>query len=231
MSRLFSNQTKNSNGKIHICYYCLQNFNHKKTLDNHLEYCLKYKHGKTVYPEKGETLKFKNYEKIHDIPFVIYADFESNLKPVDNKIGDNTKQFQKHEPSGYCYLIKCFDDNMFKPKLKRYTKKSDEDVSLKFVKSLEKSVRKIYEKFRFPKRILMREEDKKDFEKAEKCYACGIKFEREVKKVKDHCHFTGKYRGAACCGCNSKMRNPKSFQLFSTIYKIMTVIYLLKILE
>ena len=197
MSRLFSSQAKKRNGKIHICYSCLQKFNHEETLENHFEYCSKFKH--------GETLKFKNYEKMHDIPFVIYADFESNLKPVDNDIGDNTKQFQKHEPSGYCYLIKYFDDNV----LKHYTKKSDDDdVSLKFVKSLEKSVRKIHEKFKFPKIILMREEDKKDFEKAEKCYACGIKFEREVKKVKDHCHFTGKYR-AACCGCNSKMKKPK----------------------
>ena len=210
MSRLFSNQVNKHNGKIYICDYCLQNFNHEKTYERHLEYCKKFKCGKIVYPEKGETLKFKNYEKIHDIPFVIYVDFESNLKPVDNKIGDNTKQFQKHEPSGYCYLIKYFDDNVFKPKLKNYTKKSDDDnVSLKFVKSFEKSVRKIYEKFRFPKRILIREEDKKDFENVEKCYACGIKFEREVKKVKDHCHFTGKYRGAACCGCNSKMKKPK----------------------
>ena len=210
MSRLFSSQANKHNEKIYICDYCLQFFNCEKTLEDHLEYCKKFKCGKAVYPEKGETLKFKNYEKMHDIPFVIYADLESILKPVNNNIGDNTKQFQKHKPSGYGYLIKCFDDNVFKPKLKRYTKKSkDEDVSLKFVKSLEKSVRKIYEKFKFPKRILMREEDEKDFENAEKCYACGIKFEREVEKVKDHCHFTGKYRGAACCGCNSKMKKPK----------------------
>ena len=210
MSRLFSNQVNKHNGKMYICDYCLQYFKHEKTLEGHLEYCKKFKSGKTVYPKKGETLEFKNYERMHNVPFVIYADFESMLKPVDNKIGDNTKQFQKHELSGYCYLIKCFDDNVFEPKLKLYTKKSeDEDVSLRFMKSLEKSVRKLYEKFGFSKRILMREEDEKDFENAEKCYACEIKFGKKVEKVKDHCHFTGKYRGAACSSCNSKMKNPK----------------------
>ena len=128
MSRLFSNQVNKSKEKIHICNYCLQNFRNEKTLKNHLEYCSKYKCGKTVYPNKGEKLKFKNYERMHNVPFVIYADFECILKNEDSgaegkNIGDNTKQFQNHEPSGYCYLMKCFDDNLFRAKLVKYTKK------------------------------------------------------------------------------------------------------------
>ena len=153
MSRLFSNQVNKNKEKLHICNYCLQHFRNERSLNDHLEYSSKYKCGKTEYPNKGEKLKFKNYEKIHDVPFVIYADWECYLESKDKNIGDNTKQFQNHEPSGYCYLIKCFDDNLFKPKLVRYTKKSkDEDVSLKFVKSLENNVKKIHEKFKFQKK-------------------------------------------------------------------------------
>ena len=50
---------------------------------------------------------------------------------------------------------------------------------------------------------------KKDFENAEKCYACEKEFSSEEEKMRDHCHYTGKYRGAACESCNSKMKNPK----------------------
>ncbi len=58
-------------------------------------------------------------------------------------------------------------------------------------------------------------------EEAEKCYACedvfgmmrGIDKDTGepiiVKKCRDHCHITGKYRGAACDKCNLRMRVPK----------------------
>ena len=146
MSRLLSNQVSKTKEKIHICNYCLQNFRNEKFLEEHLEYCSKYKCGKTVYRNKGEKLKFKNYKKMHNVPFVIYADFECNLKFVDKNIGDNTKQFQKHEPSGFCYLIKCFDDNLYQPKLVMYTKNEKETstVSSKFVEMLENDIRKIH---------------------------------------------------------------------------------------
>ena len=55
--------------------------------------------------------------------------------------------------------------------------------------------------------MIFRDVDKKDFKYAEKYYACGKEFENE--KVRDHCHYTGKYRGASCVSCNSKMKNPK----------------------
>ena len=57
-------------------------------------------------------------------------------------------------------------------------------------------------------------------EKTESCYACGVKLgttrvnektEKEEKVIKcaDHCHITGKYRGAAYNKCNLRMRVPK----------------------
>ena len=210
MSRLLTSQNSKRKNKIYLCIYCLQIFGKEKILEEHLEYCSKFKCGKTVYPTKGTKLKFKDYEKMHDVPFIIYADFECYLEPVDNDIGEHTKQFQKHNPSGYCYLIKCFDDNLYPPKLKRYTKRyEDEDLGLKFAKSLQKETRKIFNKFKFPVRMIFRDEDIKDFENAKTCYGCGKEFKDKKEKVRDHCHYTGKYRGAACVSCNSKMKNPK----------------------
>ena len=43
---------------------------------------------------------------------------------------------------------------------------------------------------------------KTEFRQATHCSICGKKFQPEDEKVRDHCHFTGKYRGAAHVTCN-----------------------------
>ena len=45
------------------------------------------------------------------ILFVVYADFESILAPVNNKISGNTLYYQKHKISSFCYYIK-HNENM-----------------------------------------------------------------------------------------------------------------------
>ena len=130
ISRLYSKQVSNHGHKIHICYHWLQHFTHEKTLKEHKEYCEKHDCVKTIFPKEGETLKFKNHERMHYIPFVIYGDNESVLKAIKNNIGEKTTQFQKHELSGFCFLIKCFNDTFFPPKLIQYTKKSQDKILL-----------------------------------------------------------------------------------------------------
>ena len=83
-----------------------------------------------------------------------------------------------------------------------------------FVKNQKRD--EIKEKMQENKEILMTEEDKKDFETATHCFICGETFknsyknEKEAeryKKVRDHCHFTGKYRGCAHRICNVNFCN------------------------
>ena len=51
--------------------------------------------------------------------------------------------------------------------------------------------------------------DKDDFEKAKICWICQKEFGEREKKVRDHCHYTGKYRGAAHNKCNLQFKKPK----------------------
>ena len=51
---------------------------------------------------------------------------------------------------------------------------------------------------------------KERFGNETKCWICKEKFTNDFKndKVRDHCHFTGRYRGAAHNSCNLKYRKP-----------------------
>ena len=45
-------------------------------------------------------------------------------------------------------------------------------------------------------------QQKTEFKQATRCSICNKKFQPDDEKVRDHCHFTGKYRGAAHVKCN-----------------------------
>ena len=105
--------------------------------------------------------------------------------------------------------MKCSFDSSYDKKVK-YTKRSeDEDISQIFVKRLEEDIRRIYHKIKFPKKMVLTEEDEANFEKASKCHICEKLLGKD--KVRDHCHLTGKFRGAAHNGCNINYKIPKFF--------------------
>ena len=96
-----------------------------------------------------------------------------------------------------------------------YTKKSeDDDISEKFIKHLKIITHAIYRKYYLkPKPLKLTPEEEKDFKSAKVCHICEQEFgvyekTGEIFKVRDHCHFTGKYRGAAHNQCNLKCRKP-----------------------
>ena len=48
-------------------------------------------------------------------------------------------------------------------------------------------------------------QEQKDFDACTHCPRCKAKFDDKHKKVRDHCHITGKFRSALCHSCNSKL--------------------------
>ena len=60
--------------------------------------------------------------------------------------------------------------------------------------------------------MIFTEEDRKQFNKASDCWICGEELGND--RVRDHCHYTGRYRGPAHNRCNLKFRKPKSISVF-----------------
>ena len=215
-SRLLSKQTSAHKKGTHICFRCLNPFWTHKSLEKHWEYCRNHKAVKINMPEKGTMLRFKHHERSEKIPFIIYADTEALIKEMHNcdpnPQNSYTKKYQKHEPISFSYYIKSFDDNVYKSKLRKYT---GEDAMKKFVEWIEEDVKEIAN---IPDvEMIFGPDELKQFNDATKCWICNEEFDDKVdekgyrknEKVKDHCHYTGRFRGAAHNSCNLKYKKPK----------------------
>ena len=54
----------------------------------------------------------------------------------------------------------------------------------------------------FNKNLIMSEEEEHLFQQSNSCWICKKFIDNDDKKVRDHCHITGKFRGAAHWDCN-----------------------------
>ena len=213
LSRLLSSQVSSHKESKYFCRRCLNHFPNEKKLKIHEEYCSNNETIKIEMPEKESFVSFRHHNRSIKVPFVVYADFEAFLEEIStcepNQEFSFTKQYQRHRPCGFCYKIVCFDKKIHNPKPVLYRAKDENEyISQKFVEMLEKSIKRIRKKFNFSKKMIFTEKDKDDFEKAKICWICQLEFDETHKKVRDHCHFTGKFRGAAH-NCNLQFRKPK----------------------
>ena len=58
-------------------------------------------------------------------------------------------------------------------------------------------------------------EDKNNDQNSQDCWICNEKLDQA--KVRDHCHKTGKYRGAAHSQCYLKLKIPKKLAIIFII--------------
>ena len=193
---------------VEICRSCLNHFP-KGKLKNHEEYCFQNETIKIEMPKEGSSISFKHHNRSIKVPFVVYADFEAFTKeiktiPQNDRVAF-TQKYQHHQPSGFCYKI--VGQNIKRCVLFRAAK--NEDVSRKFVEMLEEDIKKIFQQFNFSKKMVIFSQEQKDFLNAEFCWICQKKFKKDEKKVRDHDHFTGKFRGAAHNKCNLQFKKPQ----------------------
>ena len=167
----------------------------------------------SVKLEKGTT-KFKNCFKQKPVPFKVYADFEWNLDRVESYEGSYSKKYQDHIPCSFAYKLVCVDDKFSKP----IVVFSSGNAAFKFIKAILKEYeycKKVMKKH-FNKNLIMvkeeeeEEEEEVQFQSSNICWICKKLTDDDNKKVRDHCHITGKFRGAAHWNCNINLQLTKN---------------------
>ena len=213
-SRLLNSQKSKFRNKSYFCKYCHTGFGTQELLNKHYEKgCMEVEGQQIEMPTPDEKLKFKHHFKKLRCPFVIYADFECLTEefkqPEDDEI--KTYKYQEHKPCGFMLNLVNAVDNTNQEFLYR-----GDDAFDVFCKKIDGIRDEIKEKMQEKKEIEMTDEDKKDFETATHCFICGDKLKNsykndkeaeKYKKVRDHCHFSGKYRGCAHSICNLNFCN------------------------
>ena len=169
-------------------------------------------------PEEDKNiLKYLPGEKSLKAPFAIYFDFECLLIKEQSRQNNLKKSYTerktKHEPSGYSLSLICsFDEAKNRHYL--YRGKDCVEDFCKQLKELGTEIINYKEKEMIP----LTDEEIKSSKEQKACRICKGKFcydknkEIEFKrnhKVRDHCHYTGKFRGAAHNICNLRYKVPK----------------------
>ena len=198
LSRLLSSKNSNTKRKQHFCMNCLQGFTQELSRDQHQVYCEDNESVRVEMPKQGSTVEFKDGQNQSKVPFIMYADFELILEPIDpvepgSPNQPYTNEVNQHTPSGWCvYSNFAYGDvdNL----LRTYRGKDCIETFCNYIKG---EARRLYHMFpELPMDPLTKKQWKK-YKRSTKCHICYKPFTLKDPKVRDHCHYTGLYRGPA----------------------------------
>lgn len=210
LSRLVGRQLSRHHDRKWLCDGCLLYFSRRQLLLDHQ--CKKVK---VILPDPSKNImEFVKLQNKFPVPFVIVADTETFFQPVvpnadeQQQLLDEGRSYcvdlSVHEPMSFSYYIKCwFNEDLDKFELYR----GPESMKI-FVERLQRDVRAIASIYdRVVGMTPLTEDEQRRHETTTTCHVCEQPLNNED-KVADHCHQTGRYRGAAHNACNLKCRTP-----------------------
>ena len=118
------------------------------------------------------------------------------------KVLSYTKKYQDHIPCSFAYKVISIDDR-FTKRIVVYRAESAAYELIKAILKEYKYCRKVTNKH-FNKNLIMSEREEHLFQQSNRLldFKKLIIIDNNEEKMRDHCHITGKFRGAAYWDCN-----------------------------
>ena len=173
----------------------------------HEPLCVRMGPPKIRMPSEGnDIMYFKNVEKQLRLPFIVYGDFETILVPQDEENNDrsasSTEKTHEHQASGFSYiLVSEVEDYNTPPVVYR-----GENAIDKFLECLLEEEKRIKTILKHVVPMQLSELEEVNFQNATHCHIC--EWELDNLRVRDHCHLTGRFRGAAHSDCSLNYKFP-----------------------
>ena len=155
--------------------------------------------GKQNVKLKSGSISFKNYFK---------QCLLKGVKSSDEKNSSYTEKYQDHIPCSFAYKVVCADNKLNKTLFFTEEKMLLTDLLKQFLKSMIIVKKKKKDKKHFNKNLIISAEEEKS-QLSNSCWICNKLSDVGDEKVRDHCHMTRKYRGAAHWSCNINLKMTK----------------------
>ena len=207
ISRLLSSMNNKHKTAQYFCMNCLNGFKTQESRDNHYDCCASNEPVGIEMPDKNPIVRYSNGQHQFKVPFIMYADFESILEPIqgakNNPNISSTRGINSHKPLGWCLHTKFAYGKVNNPT----TQYRGADCVERFCEKIISEAKRLYSSFLEVPMLPLTKSQLKKHKTAKECHICFKEF-KDKGKVRDHCHYTGVYRGAAHFGCNLRYKIP-----------------------
>jgi hypothetical protein len=224
---MFLNHQTITKNKKYYCLRCTCGFSSQSILDEHMKYCSLISECKTIYPSKYKNYKdgkwtysnekegfsrpaneiyfyndLKKIAKQFKHPYILVGDFEAVMTKSDYSFNVT------HEMISFGAL----SISEFTPLSPHIFTGSKSDIINSFHDFLMKKVAE-YKSIQGKAMNPLTPQQEEEYNKSTTCHLCLGKLSVD-KKVHDHDHFSGEYRGPAHTYCNTKIQEPKFIPFF-----------------
>ena len=199
-SRILNQLLRSSNSehqhKHYICLNCLQGFHSEESRNKHFECCIDHEAVRIDIHKESSFMRFRSGQYQFKVPFIIYTDFEAILQVSEEEtdpdpLSSYTRDINHHVPSGFC-TYNTFAYREVDDPLRLYRGKDCVDV---FFNHIEEEAKRLHHIFPEKLMELLMPEHCREFSRVRGCHICLEYFEPWDETVRNHCHYTGKYRG------------------------------------